>query len=474
MENNSLSNQKVNGILGKDKSNKLKDEVKINPPQPKEQTLVTSLFPIDVFPTKIQEIITATNRDLNFPIDFIGSSLIYACSVAIGNTHKVLVKRGWTESAVIYLAIIARAGTNKTHPFSFALKPLQNHDANTYRRYEIEKQEFDRITNLSKGEKNKDGFQEPVKPVWNKYLLADFTPEALIEIHKFNKKGLGVYVDELASWFKNFNRYNKGSEMEFWLSSWSSQSITVDRKSGDPLFIKMPNIAVGGSLQIGLLKELAKESRSKNGFIDRILTVFPDTYKEPWSETDLSESIISSWNNILTNLIELTISLDENQNPTPNLIQFTKEARSTLFDWQRSNTSQCNEEDSELLSGSFSKMDVYVIRLALIIEMMKYACGESDKQSISLHTTQGAIKLIEYFKIGARKVDAILSNVDPLEHLPIDKRKLFESLPDLFTIKQAQEIAFNLNLHERSLWRFLKNKELFSQPSRGNYKKQIF
>ena len=36
---------------------------------------------------------------------------------------------------------------------------------------------------------------------------------SLADVHKFNKRGIGVYSDELASWFKNFNRYNKGSEV---------------------------------------------------------------------------------------------------------------------------------------------------------------------------------------------------------------------------------------------------------------------
>ena len=32
-------------------------------------------FPVEVFPLPIQQVITATNENLNFPIDFIGASL---------------------------------------------------------------------------------------------------------------------------------------------------------------------------------------------------------------------------------------------------------------------------------------------------------------------------------------------------------------------------------------------------------------
>ncbi len=71
----------------------------------------------------------------------------------------------------------------------------------------------------------------PDKPAWQKNLLSDYTPEALAEVHSYNKRGIGVCVDELAGWFKNFNKYNKGSEMEFWLSAWSRKPITIDRKA---------------------------------------------------------------------------------------------------------------------------------------------------------------------------------------------------------------------------------------------------
>ena len=101
-------------------------------------------FPVEVFPLPIQQIIKSTNENLNFPIDFIGASLLYAASVAIGNTHKVEVKKGWLESSVLYLAIVARAGTNKSHPLSFALNPIVEQDKRTNSQYEEKRQDFEK------------------------------------------------------------------------------------------------------------------------------------------------------------------------------------------------------------------------------------------------------------------------------------------------------------------------------------------
>lgn len=434
----------------------------------------TNRFPIEVFPLPVQQVITATNENLNFPIDFIGASLLYAVSVAVGNTHSVEVKKGFQQSAVLYLAIVGRAGTTKSHPLSFALHPIVEQDKRTYRQYEQQRQQYEQAVNLSKKEREQQAIDEPIKPVWQKFLLSDFTPEALTEVHKYNKRGIGVYVDELAGWFKNFNRYNKGSEMEFWLSQWSGKPINIDRKTGEPVFIPLPFISVAGTIQKGVLNELAKESRTQNGFIDRILFVIPDNIKkECWSETDLPPVVSENWESIISNLLSLSITNDDTLNPSPDVLKFTPEAKKVLFAWQKVNTDQCNEPENEALSGIFSKMDMYVLRLALILEMMRYACNESDKQAVSIEAVQGAVKLVEYFKNSAVKVNSILSNTSPLDKLPADKQTLYKALPDTFTTKTGLQTAKGLGVVERTFKYFLNEKELFKRISMGEYEKRI-
>ncbi len=431
-------------------------------------------FPVEVFPLPIQQIIAATNENLNFPIDFIGASILYAVSVAIGNTHRVEVKKGWLESPVLYIAIVARAGTNKSHPLSFAIQPIVEQDKRTYMQYEQQRQEYRKAASLSKNERELNSIDDPIKPVWQKFLLSDFTPEALAEVHKFNKRGIGVYADELAGWFKNFNRYNKGSEMEFWLSVWSGKPINIDRKTGEPVFIPLPFISVCGTIQTGILNELAKESRTQNGFIDRILFVIPDNIQKTyWTEKDLNPDVIESWQNIVSNLLSLSITYDETLNPSPEILKFTPEAKRILFEWQKANTDQSNDAENEAVSGIYSKMEMYAVRLALILEMMKYACNESNKQAISVEAMQGALKLVEYFKNSAIKVNSIISNASPLDKHPSDKQTLYIALPDTFTTEAGLQIAKSLGVAERTYKRFLNDKELFNRTSRGEYEKRI-
>jgi hypothetical protein len=457
----------------------------INPP-----IIPNNPFPTHVFPLPIQQIITETNRTLNFPIDFIGASILYAASVAIGNTHRVEVKKGWLESPVLYLAIVAKAGTNKSHPLSFALHPIIEQDKKNYRQYEQQRKEYEQQQTLSKKERtsntnqtnqtyaanpNQSSLEEPSKPVWKKILLSDFTPEALAEVHKYNQRGIGVHVDELAGWFKNFNRYNKGSEMEFWLSVWSGKPINIDRKTGEPVFIPLPFISVAGTIQNSILHELAKENRSQNGFIDRMLFVIPDNLQKPyWTETELDPDIIQDWDNILFHLMSLPIQFDETQSPQATIMKFSPEAKQILFDWQKQNADECNKAEHEPISGIYSKLEMYAVRLALILELLQYASQDNPKQTtIGIKATQAALTLVAYFKKSAIKVNAYIANTSPLDKYPTDKTTLYETLPDTFSTETGLQTAATLNIPERTFKRFLNDKELFDRISRGEYEKRI-
>lgn len=434
--------------------------------------LKSVLFPLDVFPLPVQEIITATNKALNFPVDFTGASMLFASSVAVGNTHCIEVTNGHQQTAVLYLAIVAPPGTTKTFPLRFALTPINEHDAKTHKTYKDELKEYNKSIGLYKKEQTG---KEPTKPILRKFLLTDYTPEALSGVHEFNKRGIGVDNDELAGWFKNFNRYNKGSEGEFWISVWSGKPINIDRKTSDPILITKPFVSVAGTIQTAILNELAKNNRSKNGFIDRILfVVLENLQKEPWSETELQDCHIENWKNIISNLLVLTTENDENFNPVPKVLRLIPEAKKLLFEWQKTNTNLCNNTENEALKGIYSKLDIHVCRLALILEMMHYACGLSDKSAISVKSVQGAIKLVEYFRVSATKVNSILSNFDPLEAYPIDKQELYKALPNRFTTSEGLQVAKAIRVPERTFKHYLSsNKNLFNQLKWGVYEKRL-
>ena len=207
-------------------------------------------------------------------------------------------------------------------------------------------------------------------------------------------------------WVNNFYRYNKGSEEQFWLSNYSRKPILKERKSVDSVFITNPFVSVIGSLQTEMLNEFSKDDRIKNGFMDRILFISPDDFKKPYySNSRLDSYFTDQYSKYIHKLLELKLSFIENESIESTILSFSPEAEQLFTLWYNNNADQINDPDTlEFLRGVYSKLDVYMPRIALILQLSYWACDEEGKDEICLRSVRGAIRVIEYFRETAIKI----------------------------------------------------------------------
>ena len=431
-----------------------------------------STFPISIFPSEIRNIIAEVHECQGFPIDYIASAMLVAIAVGIGNTHLAELKRGWQESPMLYVALVGRPGTNKSHPLSFAMKPFLDFDYQENKLYERSYAEYDNIMRMNRKERIEGGFpDQPTEPIRNRFLVSDITPEGLSFIHAQNKRGLCLWTDELSAWFKNFNRYNSGSEEQFWLSVFSAKATISDRKGNrSSIFIKRPYISVVGTIQKKILGELSKGERSSNGFIDRILFVMPNLQqKARWSRTELPDDTEKRWGGIIRRLINLPCAKDEEGEVTPEIIPFEEDAKARLYMWQEEHARLCDTEANEVLVGVYCKLEIYIIRFCLIIQLARWVCGESEKSAIDLISVERAITLTEYFLHSAQQVHAEIAGVQ----LTQQQQQLLAELPASFQTAEALSIAQKLGMKERAFKDFLSRNigHLFAKERHGLYHK---
>lgn len=278
----------------------------------------TNTFPVHVFPDRLQRIIRELHDSNGYPADYTAASMMAALSVAIGNSHRVEVKRNWHESAILYIAIVGRPGACKSHPLAFAMQPLVNADWKNNLDYQKKYSEYQQAIAMSRKERVHAGFEQfPKEPKRLRYLVSDVTQEGLSAIHSHNPRGLCLWVDELSAWFKNFTRYNNGSEEQFWLSAFNGSTTMSDRKnSQNSIFIKRPFISVVGTIQKRLLTELANGERTANGFIDRILFAMSESSGKPkWREEDVSDDLDKAWTSILDAILSVECRLMHSGRP---------------------------------------------------------------------------------------------------------------------------------------------------------------
>lgn len=430
-------------------------------------------FPLDVFPFVIQKIIKDCNQSLNFPIDYLGSAMLYTASVAIGNTFKIQVKKGYVQSATIFMALVGDPGVNKSHPISFAMTPIDKEDKEfqrefkeALRKYKEEKFENDKLP------KKDRSIITP--PILKQLIVSDITQEALIEVMYLNDRGIGLYVDELVGWLENFNKYNKGNDEAFWLTVFNNKLIVVNRKTSEGYYVPLPFISVIGTIQPEVLQRLFK-NKADNGFVDRVLFAYPDGLeKMPFSEHEIDAESLATWHKIINNILRRPPNrLEEDYSIVPDILTFEPHAKKEFYRWQKELTTRSNEATQNYVKGILSKAEMYCARLALILEVLNCASDSQNPKHITLKSVEGAIKLIEYYIKNAAKVSKLIRNIDPLDNLSSNYKKAFETLPTNFNTRECVDACKEAGISERSAKEFLKNSELFEKTRHGQYRKRL-
>ena len=433
----------------------------------------TNQFPIDVLPSRLQEIIKEANATLGFPVDYMAGAMLSAMAAVIGNTHHAEAMAGWKEYAILFVALVGCPGVCKSHPLSYVMQPLIDHDAEKAAQFAEALKRYNAAMELPPKERVPNGYNlNPVEPHRIRFMMQDVTNEAVHRILSENSRGLILMYDELAGWVKSFNRYNNGSESEFWMSVFNHKVAMSDRKgSQSGVFIRNPFLCVIGTIQPKVLTDLAAGNRNANGFMERILYVFPsDQTKPKWNRSRRMPSfdIAAEWHGILFRLIDIVPKVDADGEIISEDVPFSSDALDRLYQWQNEQTDRCNADGSDTLTSIASKLEIYAIRFSLLLALSDWACG-SEKKQIDVDTVERAIRLAEYFRISASKVQGIISE-DALTELQL---AVLSELPDGFTTAEGVAIAGKCGMPERSFKRFLRDRKgvLFTRNTHGNYTK---
>ncbi len=434
-------------------------------------------LPIKVFPQKVQKIILDLAAYENYHVEYTIAALLSAIATAIGNTHSIRIRGSWTCSPALYMILIGRAGLGKTPPIAFAYRPIRKYDELCFRKYKKQMEIYE-SQNFGKGEKGPAGSSS--KPVLKKTVVTDFTTEAMINIHKDNLRGIAVVVDELLALIKSINRYGSGNPLvEYLLSSYSGQPIDSVRKTEKvPIHISKPCINVIGSIQTLLLENIFNQEYTANGLLDRFLFVFPrNNMISHWSltlEDTSSSNIIECWSSIIDKLLNLPLEVNPNdESIVPKVLDLSKEARECFYSWNNEIIDNVNSiSDDNQIESRIMKLNGNLARLSLILQLLKWACGEGDKDLIDLDSVKGGITLVEYFEdcYQRAKKSIVLNEIAEV------KDAWLSLLPDVFTTAEAIKMALKLGISRRTVFNSLTRlASLENAPiikdSHGKYRK---
>lgn len=316
------------------------------------------------------------------------------------------------------------------------------------------------------------------RPVLRRTIVSDFTPEALMLAHHNCPRGITILADEIMGMFNSANRYNNGQLIEQLLSAWSNSAIDVTRVSNPiPIHIENPCINMVGTTQTRRVHELLKKGYEDNGLLDRILFVMPKSYLVPrWTESEEEDtgsnpaSAWRTWEAIMEKVFYLDYEVNDEGN-IPHLIGMEAEAKRVFFNWHNNTIERINAiRDEALVESRPMKSPVQVARLALVLQVLSYACGESHMQFVTTTAIEGAIRLNDYFEGSYRRIREYVAN-DACDEPSLE---LLALLKDTFTTAEALDAGRQLMVTERTVMNYLRDlarNRLVHKVRQGVYEK---
>ena len=435
-------------------------------------------LPLDAFPQKLQDIIFEVTHIEQFDMEYLTISMLSAAATAIGNSCHIRIRGSWKSSPALYVILIGRPGQGKTPPLDYAFRPLQEHDFQMVSKF-IE--ENKRYAELNAG--NKGNAIDTDKPVLVQTILSDLTQEAMMRIHNDNQRGIVIMVDEIMGFFNSIYRYNDSPLLTQLLTAYSGKPLKVSRcNTLVPIIIPHPCINIIGTTQTQRIGELFTKENVSSGLIDRILFLHPKNRDIPKMEenqdasaqgNDKAESAYRKWKAVIDKLLSLEPDHDDKGIIMPKVLDMSEDAYKCFAKWKNALVEKANGvEDEKLIDSRMMKADSNVARLALIFQLLGWACDEIHMQYIDVRSVQTAIRMYDYLELSYQGIKSVIQT----EAMPPLKKAFLDLVQPDFTTADAIKAGCEIGICESTVKKNLAKmceEQTIQKMGHGVYKKLL-
>ena len=434
------------------------------PPEPREPKppigrATYKPFPVEALPEPVRSYVADGAEAIGCDESFIALPLLSGLAAAVGNTHRIMLKRGWAEPAILWTAVIGESGTQKSPAFRLALKAIRDRQHRLMKEHQASMKEWEAqhelheiaMSNWKKAaaqctkqsDTPPDPPEAPEQPTCPRNWIEDCTTEALAMLLQQNPRGLLTLRNELSGWF-SFGQYKNGGgadDVARWLQMFDADALIVDRKTSGTIYVPCASVSIAGGIQPAILERSLGQQHRDNGLLARLLIAHPPRRAKHWTETTITQSLDAAMTAVFDRLYTVEPDLDEDGDPQPRLIPLDSHAKRTWITF-------VNEHGQEQLqyvgdeAAAWSKLEGYAARLALVIHCARAAADDpelEDTEIIDRESVESGIRLSRWFADEALRVYQMLGEEDEDR----DRRQLVELIErhdGQMTVRQWQRL----------------------------------
>lgn len=303
-------------------------------------------FPIDRLPGGLKALVLTCAESFGTAPEAWATAFISAIGAAVRKRIR-LITGNYINYPQLWVLLIGRSGDGKSDPGKVAFGEIERIDA---ARYAKNKQDLQNWLPDKVGD----------EPFWEQILIGDTTPEALNGAFQKCLQGLTINRDELSGWFQDIGRYTNSGEVGHYLSMFDNKTFSINRKKEGAQLISEPYLSIYGTIQPSVLKDvLGKHHADKSGFAQRFLYVYPEFPKRRYKSSTPPD--LSEYNQMIRHLVELC------EDYTLTLSKDAEKAYENFYNEMEDH----REHSDDFWSAVYSKAQIQVLRLALIIKIAR-------------------------------------------------------------------------------------------------------
>ena len=380
-------------------------------------------FPTHLLPQHVWKYVSESAGSIGCDPSFVALPMLCGLAAAIGTTHCIELKRGWTEPAILWAAINGESGTAKSPALELALRPFcrqqcaaMKEHAQRKEQFAIDLEEFER--ELARWRKSKSDTAPPTKPaapILKRSWTDETTVESIAEKLTLNPRGLLMKRDELSGWF-NFDRYTNGKgggDVARYLEMHGGRPLLVDRKGIDPLYVARAALSITGGIQPQTLRRELRTQYVDNGLSARLLFASPPRRPKRWTDTEVSRETEARVDTVFDRLFALTPDTTHD-GERPHVLTLDDDAKRAFVEFVNVH----GKEQMKLHgadAAAWSKLEGYAARFALIFHLTRAASNDPNLRNarrVDLTSIQAGIELSRWFGNEAKRVHVILAESD--------------------------------------------------------------